>query len=306
MISTYKYSGETWIDVVDGTPEEMHEIMDKYGIHPFVANELTSSTPKPRLEFHENYIFTILHFPAWKHTHSKNNNNQEVDFVIGKEFLITARYDTIDALHKFGKKIEVNEILGKDTSKHSKSHLLFMGVLRELYTALFDELEYIEDTTENITSKIFKGKEKEMVVAISEITRTLLNFKKITDMHHEILESLRSQGKKIFGEEFSSGIDMIILDYLKINTTIRSNLELLRELRDTNNSLLTSKQNETVKNLTVVGSIVLPLNLIAVIFAMRTSGMPLIENPNAFWIIIGAMCAIALITISIAKHKRLM
>jgi magnesium transporter len=306
MLRTYKYSGETWIDIDSGTTEEIHSVMNTYGIHPFVAREMSSATPKPRIEFHDKYVYCILHFPAWRHTHTHGKKNQEVDFIIGRDVLITARYDTIDALHKFGKDLEVDQILDRNGKKQqAKTHHIFVGMIRNLYSALFDELEYIEDTTEEITSQIFNGQEKEMVATISEVTRTLLNFKRVTDMHHEILEILRQKGKEVFGNAFSYEMEGIISDYLKINTTIRSNLEALHELRDTNNSLLTTKQNETVKNLTVVGSIVLPLNLIAVIFAMRTEGMPIINNPNAFWIVIGAMMTVMVITLVYVRSKKL-
>ena len=78
MINTHKYNGETWIDIDHGTPEEIHGIMDSHGIHPFTAKELTSKTLRPRIEFHDKYIYCILHFPTWKHTHAKDRN-QEVD-----------------------------------------------------------------------------------------------------------------------------------------------------------------------------------------------------------------------------------
>ena len=303
-LSTYKFNGETWIDINNGSPEEIHGVMDSYNIHPFVAKELTSITPKPRIEIHDKYIYCILHFPAWKHTHS--DSNQEIDFIISRETLITARYDTIDALDKFAKEIEVGEILERYADRvHRHSHILFMTMLRSLYNSLFEELSYIEDVTKNITAKIFHGKEKEMVVSISEVSRTLLDFKRTVDFHHEILESLHSRGREIFGNDFAYEMEAIIVDYLKINTVIKSNLEMLRELRDTNNSLLTSKQNETVKNLTVVGSIILPLNLIAVIFAMRTENMPLINNPNGFWMILVSMFTVMLITLIYARHKKL-
>src|SRR3989344_5321485 len=173
MIKTYKLNRETWVDIDNGTPEEINSVMDKYGIHPFVAKELFSSTPKPRIEFHDQYIYCILHFPASKHTHSKDKN-QEVDFIIGKDTLITARYDTIDALHKLGKSLEVDEILDKnEDTERQPTHKIFVVMLRGLYGDIFEELESIEDKIQDITGKIFKNKEREMVVSISEITRTL-------------------------------------------------------------------------------------------------------------------------------------
>ncbi len=265
MINKYKYNGETWIDVDHGTPEEIHGLMDTYNIHPYVAKELTSATPKPRIEFHDNYIYCILHFPAWKHTHAEDRN-QEIDFIIGKDVLITARYDTIDALHKLGKDLEVQEVLEKGDAKHLHSHVIFTRMLRGLYTSTFEELESIEDNIENITSQIFKKKEREMVVSISEITRTLLEFKRVTDLHREILETLKHRGSEIFGDEFGDEMDEIILDYLKINTTIRSSMDMLKELRDTDNSLLTAKQNETIKRLTLIGAILFMISILVAIF----------------------------------------
>jgi magnesium transporter len=302
MISTYKYNNETWVDIDNGTPEEIHSVMNIYGIHPLVAKDLTSSTPKPRVEFHGEYIYCIMHFPAWKHTHS-DERNQEVDFIIGKNILITARYDTIDALHKFGKTLEVKEILEKKHG-YKPTRPIFVSMLHELYSSLFEEFDYIEDVTEDITKQIFKGNEKKMVMSISDVTRTLLDFKKVTDQHHEILEILRREGRQMFGEEFSREIDSVIYEYLKINTTIRSDLDTLHDLRDTNNSLLTSKQNETVRQLTVVSFVILPLNLIAFIFSMRAENMPLIHHPYSFWIILGIMLTSALIALVYASHRK--
>jgi len=303
MINTYTFDKETWVDIDHGTPDEIHSIIEQYDIHPYVARELTSTTLKPRIEFHDGYVYCILHFPTFKHTHSTDNANQEVDFIIGKNLLITTRYDTIDALHSFAKTLEVKEIL--DGHHHSTHHhSLLIGMLRGLYRSVFEELEYIEDLTDDITSRIFKGEEKQMVMSISEITRTLLEFKKVTDLHREVLESLHHHGREMFGETFSTDMELIVLEYLKINITIKSNLETLRELRETNDSLLTAKQNEVMKQLTVMGFVILPLNLIAWIFAMRTEGMPLVTNPNGFWIVIGIMVTASAITMAYARHRK--
>jgi magnesium transporter len=302
MITTHKYDGETWVDIDSGTPDEIRQVMDTYKIHPLLARELSGSDRKARVEFYGDYIYCILHFPAFKHSHGKEIN-QEVDFIIGRNILVTGRYDTIDSLHKFAKSLEVKEVLEKEHVDIS-GHFIFLGLLRELYQGLFDELSHIEDLTEDITRKIFQGRERDMVVAISEVTRTLLDFKKVTDLHHDVLDTLFHRGRAIFGEDFSRGIETIMLDYLKINSAIKNNLEMLRELRDTNDSLLSTKQNEIMKQLTVLGAVVLPLTIIAQLFGMSIRTFPLVDNPNAFWIILTMMCAVALCTLIYARHKK--
>ena len=302
MIQKYKYSNEEWVDIDRGTPEEIIDVVNTYNVHPVVAHELTSATRKPRVESHNSYIYCILHFPAFKHTHG-DDPNQEVDFIIGKEVLITVRYDDIDAIHKFGKTLEVKEVLWKDRTNKPNQEI-FIHMLRELYGALFDELDYIEDQIDDITKQIFLGKERKMVVAISEMTRTLLDFKFVTDLHRDVLDTLIHTGGEMFGEDFAENMKIIKLEYQKINETVKSSLEMLRELRETNDSLLSTKQNEVMKQLTVMSFVILPLNLISWIFAMRTEGMPIIDNPNAFWIVITLMLTSVAITVSYALHKK--
>ena len=59
-----------------------------------------------------------------------------------------------------------------------------------------------------------------------------------------------------------------------------------------------------MKTLTVVNFIFLPLGLISWTFAMRTEGMPIIERPDAFWIVIGGMLAVALCLTFFFTKKR--
>jgi magnesium transporter len=61
-----------------------------------------------------------------------------------------------------------------------------------------------------------------------------------------------------------------------------------------------------MRQLTVISFVILPLELIAFIFAMRTEGMPIVSNPNGFWIVIGIMVAAAAITVTWARSRNWM
>jgi magnesium transporter len=80
--------------------------------------------------------------------------------------------------------------------------------------------------------------------------------------------------------------------------------ESLHELRETNNSLLTTKQNETMKKLTLLAFITFPLSLIASIFEMNTVDMPIVGLQHGFWIIIGGMTVVGLAMFWYFKYKK--
>jgi magnesium transporter len=304
MITEHRHDKLVWIDIESPTKEEIHEIMGEYSIHPGVAEELLLPTMKPKVEFYnEQYIYLILHFPAFRHTHRDSQQNQEVDFIIGKNFLITTRYDTIDPLHKFAKIFEVNSILDEKSDGEHAGHIFFY-MIKKLYRALEHELDYMSDVLDEVESRIFEGKEKDMVKELSHVSRDLLNFKQAMSLHKEILDSFETVGRKFFGRDFSHEMKAMIGEYYRIRTGIHTNMDSLSELRETNNSLVSTKQNEVMKVLTIMAFVTFPLSLIASIFGMNTNILPIVGRPHDFWIIMGIMMTFAVLFFLFFKYKK--
>ena len=302
MIQRHEHGGLTWIDIERPSKDEVREIMEEYNIHPLVAEELLLPSLKPKVDLYPDYIYLILHFPAFKHTH-QGNAAQEIDFVIGKKFIITSRYDTIDPIHKFSKVFEVDSILGKnDIGEHAG--FIFFYMIRKLYRSLAHELDYLSDALRAAETRVFSDNEKEMVLELSRISRELLHFKQSLSSHKEVLESFEVASKRFFGEDFSYHAKDIIGAHFRTAGMIQSNIDVLTELRETNNSLLSTKENETVRILAIISFITFPLTLIAAIFSMDAIHTPLIGNQYDFWIIIAIMVTLALSILTFFKFKR--
>lgn len=302
MVTRYTHKQLTWVDLESPTQEEVRSIMGEFHLNPLVAEELLSPTLKPKVETYDNCIYLILHFPASKHSHGENKN-QEVDFIIGKNFLITTRYDTIDPIHKFSKVFEVNSILDRsDMGQHAG--YLFFYMIQKLYRALSHELEYIETSIDYIEEQIFNSRERDMVMELSRVSRKLLDFKQALSAHKDTLGSFEFAGKQFFGDAFSYHLRTIIGEYYKVENSVRFHLETAAELRETNNSLLSTKQNEIMKVLTVMAFVTFPLTMIAAIFGMNTKILPIVGQPNDFWIIIAIMVTIAVLFFLFFKYKK--
>lgn len=301
MITRYTYKDLVWLDVESPNTDEVRQIMQEFDIDPLIAEELLVPTLKSKVDLYKDFVYLILHFPAIKHTYT-TSPNQEIDFIIGKKFIITGRYDTIDPMHKFSKVFEVNSIIDKsDMGEHAG--MIFFYMIRKLYRALLHELEYIRTELENTEEKMFKQKEVEVVKDLSEISRMLLNFEKMTSAHADILSSFDVAGKKLFGDEFSYHLRAISSEYYKVKHAIDSEREFLRELRETNNSLLSTKQNEAMKTLTIMAFMTFPLSLVAAIMGMNTEYLPIVGLPYDFWIVMGIIGSMAIAMLVYFKHK---
>jgi len=294
MIQKYKNDKIVWIDLENPTQKEVRELAEKYSIDPFIANELLSPTLRPRVDYHDNYIYLILHFPITYKADKKKSSDriEEVDFIIGKDFIITTRYRVVDALLEFSKTFEVATILHKNTTYEHAGYIFFYMV-QHLYKTLTNRLETIRDTLTDVETKIFSGKEKQMVWEISKINRVLLGYKQSTDLHQEILESFKRAGKNFYGPSFDYHSHGILGEYHKVRTEMNAVKEYLEELRNTNNSLLTTKQNQIMTVLTSTTFIVLPLSLVASIFGMNTLNTPILGSNFDFLIIVTLMLLLA-------------
>lgn len=291
MQSRYEHGGFVWIDLESPTREEVARVAEEFSIDPLVAEELLIPSSKPRADFYPDYAYVVMHFPALHHSHK--TLEQEVDFVVGRRFLITTRYDTVDPLHKFSKVFEVNAVLDESNAQEHAGYVFF-SMLRKLYHSVEHEVEYVRHDLHVIEEHIFSGHEISMVSVISRAARDLLNLRQSIEPHREILRSLEEEGAVFFGPELLPYLRKISNEYYRVHNHIMRHTEFLHELRETNNSLLTTKQNETMKRFTILAFTTLPLTLIAALFSMDTRYEPIVGLPFDWWIIVGIMIVVVL------------
>ncbi|MBI2108582.1 MAG: magnesium transporter CorA family protein [Parcubacteria group bacterium] len=302
MVTKEKCGDLVWIDMESPTHEEVRSLVEEYAIHPLVADELLSPSARPKVDVYKNLVYLILHFPTISHSHG-DEIEQEIDFIIGKSFFVTVHYSSIDSLEKSNRLFSVNAVL-KKCNVGAHAGYLFFFLMKELYENLMGELEYVQSELDKIENNIFNGKEHKMVPHISRMNRKLLHFKKATSQHKQVLESLEREGEGFFGKEFNYYLHAITGEYYKVSSLFEADKDILGELKATNDSLLTTKTNDIMKVLTIMAFIMLPLTLFSSLFSMNTEYLPLVEEENGFWLIVGAMIVLAGVFFLYFKHKK--
>lgn len=303
MITRHTRGKITWIDLESPTHDELAGVMTQFSIDPRIEDEIISPTPYPITIAFPAYIYVILHFPTSQI--GGGTRNQEVDIIVGKDFLITARYEVIDSLHNLHKVFEAEELLGLP-ARAIRADVLLERVLRRLYGAMSSEIEQIARSLERIERDIFSGRERETVRTISGTGRILLRFETTLARHTEPLQDFLSAlaAPAFFGKGFAEPAAHIEAERDHAAALVTSYRAVAHELRATNDSILSATQNEIVKTLTVMAFIAFPLTLIAAIFGMNVENAPFVGSPYDFWIVIGIMLVALISFFAIFKIKR--
>lgn len=307
MIKQFTYKELTWIDLENPTEDELTELKQKYSIHPVALAELRQPSARSKVDSYKDFIYLILHFPFCRLCVAPGETvsstpNQEVDFIVGKNFIITTHYESIAPLHDFTKLFDSDFALKHHRGKIHAGFILFY-ILREMYNSMESGLHLINNRLKLIEPKVFSGQEREVVTDLAGISRDLLDCRWNLRSHRELLESLEHAGADLFGAKFRFYLRALRGEYDKIWDMVESNRHTFLELRETNESLLAIKSNETMKLLTVIAFIFFPVAVIPQIFGMNTT-LPLIGQPHDFYLVLALMLASSIVMYVLARYKK--
>lgn len=303
MIYRKKYNSVTWINLESPDTNEMSTVAQELGLSERLKTELSSATATALTVNDEKNVFMVLHFPMLNEE-SREVTEREIDIVVGDSFILTTHYEINESLSSLRKSLETREIIepDKDFTRDDLVYLIFT----HLYSSVKDEITYATNRLKKIEKDMFGGKERYAVRPISQISREFLNLDTTLAYQEVPLEKffkalMLQQGNQLPLKEYA---ERIMLERAQIARMVKTYREVTSELRETNVALLEVGQNETIKALTVINVIFLPLELTAFIFGMNVPGTPFDTNPNAFWIIITIMISVSVAFVALLIKKR--
>ncbi len=290
MITTHATRGLVWLDLQSPTDDEIAGLVQRYGLHPLVGEELKRFPSLPRIQTYKDYVVVVLNIPVRvKQNGAYSIVDQEVDFVIGKTFLISSRTETIEQLEYFAKIFEANAILNRGEKIEHAGHLFYYMVKR-MYAGMFADLENIRDTLLDAEDHVFSGDERRMVQVLSGVSRELIAFRQAARIHQDVWEGmLRDADKDFFNADFFEFIRDLRDQFNRIHEVVVNSRELLSDLRETNDSLLNTRQNDIMRTLTIVTFIFYPATFIASLFTIPAAFVPLVGSESGWAIIFAGM-----------------
>jgi magnesium transporter len=282
-----------WINVFDAGKQEIEYLRKKFKfelIH-LKASLGKAVSQRPLVEQGNGYLFIILHFPIYN---GQNIVASEIDFFIGKDYLVTLHNNNIPIINDFFNfcKKEPKCLINHE---NESSAVLLYQLLEKLMLGCFPILDQNSIVISNIEDTIFSQQfQNEAVTEILLLRRNIINLRKILQNHKNILKKLIEMEYSLVPESLIKKYYRNLIDYSKrIWEILENQKDMIKIFNDTNESLMKFRLNDIMKTLTIFSVIIFPLTFFAAIFGMNVmDGMPLIHAPGGFWIIVQFMLVI--------------
>jgi magnesium transporter len=262
-----------------------------------------SRRQRPKIDEYADYRFVVLHFPVYDKAIGRLNA-AELDVFIGPDYLVTLpNVELLPVTRLFARCSEDEEL--RDSLFSKGSGYLLYHVLDDLFDYCFPILDKIGYKLDRIEDEMFEGASDEIVRDISNVKQEIISYRKIIKPERSTLRLLDRFTARYLPEALEEYFDDIVDAAERIWDLLDNYKEVVEGLEDTNESVISHRQNEVLRVLTVFSVLLLPLTLVASVFGMNVM-FPGSGTHEAFWVIVAAMLVTIGALAGFFRYKRWM
>jgi len=276
-------------------------LADRFGWHPLDLEDVLSRRQRPKVDEYPDYLFGILHFPVYDKS-IQRLNAAELDFFLGNGYLVTLpKVELLPVARLFARCQDDEELRDQLFSKGS-GYLLY-HILDDLFDYCGPILDKIGHKLDSVEDDMLEGRAEEVVRDLSNVKQEIISYRKIIKPERSTLRVLERQVERFLPEDLELYFDDIVDASERIWDVLDNYKEVVEGLEQTNESVISHRQNDVLRVLTVVTVILLPLTLITGIFGMNVH-FPGFDTSDAWWAIVGAMIVLLVGVLGFFRYKK--
>jgi magnesium transporter len=302
LISQWQENNDTtlWIDLDNVDLEEEKKILTEFKCHPLAINDVLRERHPPKIELFKDYIF-MLYRGIVANDDSLKFNHLQISMFIGKRVLITRHPQS---------SLAINELfceIGEKYLKRSPIHLalrLFHSscgyYLKEMFS--FEaELERIEDDFQ------LSGNDQ-MMKQITSYRSQLVKIRRTFNYHVNMGETLKAyvddEDTDLITDKETHTVNDLRERLDRLLSLSQMYYDICGDLINGYMSVTSHQLNATMRVLTVITALFVPLTFLAGIYGMNFEYIPELKADNGYFILLGVMAVVSVVLLIVFKRKR--
>ncbi len=214
-------------------------------------------------------------------------HNEQISFFLGHKTVLTFQEDRGDVWDPIRARINV---AGSRIRNNDASFLLY-ALLDAAVDHCFPILEHYGDRLEDLEDAVLENPARNTIHIIHGLKRELLLLRRAVWPMREMIHALQRDPHECMSENTRTFLRDVYDHSVQIIDIVETYREVATGLTETYMSSMSNKLNETMRVLTVIGTIFIPLTFLAGVYGMNFQGMPETESswavpwayPIGFW-----------------------
>lgn len=292
-----------WIDLTAPTDEESQQILHQlYKFHPLAIEDATNESHIPKVDDYGNYLYLVFHTVGMG-DERMDIHTYEIDVFLGTNYLITMHETQRESIEKLW-----NEHSHRQGGlSRGPAYLLYELIDRQIdnYTPLLDrfeeQLEYLGDVIflQESVGKAEEARLNDILTAKS----SALRMGRVLTPQRELLYRLSHNNYSAVPADVRIYFQDAYDHLARFSDLANSMRDLSGSTLDTHLALVNNRINETMKVLTMISTIFIPLSFLAGVYGMNFNFMPELHSRWSYPLLWLAFILIALGMVQYFRRK---
>ena len=278
-----------WLDI-ENPDDDDYEILEKaFEFHHLTIEDLKHQNQRPKLEEFKTYAFLVLFQAEWIRADIAFREHHQF---IAKDYLVTVHNEPSEVLTELRDRLKESPELTKD----SPGFLTYL-VVDSLVDSLFPILERLDVRIDELQDEILAKATPELLTEITRTKHDVIELRRYLGAQRDLFSRLITHSLELHDQDLTLYWRDVLDHLVRQYETVDSLRDLLTGAMDVYLSTVSNRLNVTMKALTVIASIFLPISFLTGFYGMNYSLLVgFFEAPWwAFWIGAATMAASVLL-----------
>jgi magnesium transporter len=288
-----------WLDLEDPTPEEAIVLESAFRFHPLAIEDCLSEVNHPKIDDYESYLFIIVN-GVLHEVPEEQLVTRELDVFLGPNYLVTHHRGPMPSISYARALCDKGLIAAMPKGVDFLLHL----ILDRLFERYVPVLDAIEDRIQLTQIEVFENPTRETLDRIFRLKNQVLHLRRTSMPQRDILHRLARTEFRVVSRKAAFYFRDVYDHVYRILEAAYSYQDLVQSTLDAYLSAVNNRLNETMKRLTVIGALLMPLTVITSLYGMNFRYMPELGWRYGYPMVLGLMAAVSIGLIMWFKRKR--
>ena len=276
----------SWIHIEDPTVDVLNKISKLTGISNTFLLSALDEEESARIDIDDGDTLIVLDTP---YIELDTGHFSTAPFIIAynRSYYVTIQRHNFEIVSELFKRVKIVE-----PHKHVR---LTLNLVYRLATLFIIYLKKINQKTENLENSLRSSTKNKELLELMDTNKTLIYFSTALNGNKGVLTKLlRSQTYK----KYESDFDLMEDTQVEMDQAIEMcsiSRSVLNSMMDAFGSIINNNVNAIMKTLAVVTIVLSIPTLVASVYGMNFSYLPLSNDPNGFWIMLSVSFVVAIL-----------
>lgn len=255
-----------WVDLYKFSEEEIKYVADVFNFHPLAVEDCLAYSPRAKLDNYDDYYFYVMHALRYHEDSEEEIVLVQLDVFLGPNYVVTVHKQTLPVLGRIAK-----ACLATPQFMNNGMEFFLYSIIDGNTDEIFPILDRISVRIDELEEEIYEQPSKQVTEEFLALKRTIITIRRAVLPQKRIFTSINSGGHPYF--DIREDFKPYFLDLVDHMERITDSVDGYRDLVDaalaTYYSLISARTNETMRVLTLISTIFMPLTFLTGFFGMN-------------------------------------